>query len=110
MSDIPVPPSVVTPAQRDSVIASAKSLPDLITKAEAFDPDLAAKLKGQATIASATPVGALIGGAVGVLATRYGLGWDPDMVNTVSGALVLVGGYVAHWVQARMTSIVPPKS
>lgn len=92
--------------RRDQIIASAHSLPDLVAKAEVLDPALAAKLKGRATIASATPVGALIGGAVGLIAARYGLGLDVETVNLISGALVLAGGYVAHWVQARFTRIV----
>lgn len=93
--------------QRDRVIASAQSLPDLISKAETFDPALAAKLKGQAAIASATPAGALVGGAIGLLVTRYGLGWDAATVNAISGLLILAGGYVAHWAQAKATTIVP---
>lgn len=100
-----MPPDTV----RDIIVASSHSMTDLVAKAETLDPALAAKLKGRATIASATPVGALLGGAIGIIATRYGLGWDADMVNTVSGALVLAGGYIAHWVQNRVTSIVPPK-
>lgn len=100
-----IPP--ITPSDRDRIVASAHSLPDLVAKAETLDPALAAKLKGQAAIASATPVGALLGGAIGLIAARYGLGLDAEMVNLISGGLVLGGGYVAHWVQARLTRIVP---
>lgn len=102
------PPGTPVTVERDRIIASAVSLPDLIAKAETLDPAMANKLKGQATAASATPVGALVGGAVGLVVTRYGLGWDAATVNLVSGTLILVGGYIAHWVQARVTSIVPP--
>lgn len=103
----PAPAPSPKAAQRDRIIASAQSLPDLISQAETFDPAMATKLKGQATIASATPIGALVGGVVGLIVTKYGLGWDAAMINTVSGLLILAGGYVAHWIQARATSIVP---
>jgi hypothetical protein len=104
----PVPPAAS--AQRDQIVASAKSLPDLVAKAEAFDPAMAAKLKGQAVVASATPAGALVGAAIGVLVSKYGLGWDADTVNLISGLTLLAGGYVTHWVQARITSIMPKKA
>lgn len=103
----PIPPP--EQSQRDRIVASANSLPDLVAKAETFDPALAAKLKGQAAIASATPVGALVGGAIGMIVTRYGLGWDAATVNMVSGMLVLAGGYVTHWIQAKATAVVPAK-
>lgn len=101
------PPTQTTSTERSRLIASAQSLPDLIAKADALDPALANKLKGGATVASATPIGALVGGAIGMLVTKYGLGWDAATVNFISGVLVLAGGYVAHWVQARVTSIIP---
>jgi len=105
----PAPQQAAVMNERDLIVASATSLPDLIQKAEILDPAMANKLKGQAAVASATPVGALIGGVIGLLLTRYGLGLDADTVNLVSGLLVLGGGYVTHWIQARVTSIVPSK-
>lgn len=107
----PVPPVAVPVfAHRDEIVASAKSLPDLVAKAETYDPAMAAKLKGQAAVASATPAGSLVGAVIGFLVTKYGLGWDSETVNLVSGLTLLAGGYVTHWVQARVTSILPKKA
>lgn len=101
-----VSPSPAKVPLRDQIIADAQSLPDLIARAQTMDPTLARALKGQATILSATPAGALIGGAIGMLVSQYGLGWDANTVNLISGLALLAGGYFAHWVQARVTAIV----
>ena len=93
--------TTAAPSVRDQVIAAATSLPDLIQKASVLDPALAAALNANATAASKTPIGALVAGAVGLLATKYGFGWPEAMDDLIAGALVLIGGYVTHAVQAH---------
>ena len=86
------------PTVRDQVIADAKSLPDLIAKAQANDPALAAQLTGKSLLASKSPIGTLAAGVVTWLAGRYGLGWDDMTCNLVAGAAVLIGGYAMRYV------------
>ena len=77
----------------DQAIASARDLPDLISKASQFDPALAAKFTGKALLASKSPWGSLAVPVVAYLASRYGLGWSEDVCNLVAGVGVLVGAY-----------------
>lgn len=102
MTDTPIPaplgaPNATTGApttRADQVVASAKDLPDLIRKASAFDPDLAAKFTGQALLASRSPWGTLAGGGVAWAVSHWGLGWDSGTCDLVAGAGVLVGAYI----------------
>lgn len=75
--------------KRDQVIGMAKDLPDLIVKAQTFDPALAASLTGKALIASKTVWGTLAAMLVSWAVTRWGLGWDADTCAEVSGVLVM---------------------
>lgn len=74
---------------RDNLIAQAHSLPDLISKAETFDPAFAAALKGKALVASKTVWGTAATMALSWAASRYGLGWDADTCGLVSGVLTM---------------------
>lgn len=85
---------------RDELIARATSLPDLISSAQALDPELAAVLTGKAKSASLTPLGGLLAGLVAGIAAHYGLGWSESFDAEVAGAAVAIGGYVTHWMQA----------
>lgn len=78
---------------RDRLIADAKSLPDLVAKAQRFDPALAQQLTGKVLLASKTPWGVLVSGAVGWAVSRYGLGWDGATTDLVAGAAVVLGAY-----------------
>jgi hypothetical protein len=103
--------SVVSPDFRDQLIADAKSLPDLVNKAQTFDPPLAAALTQQASMASATPLGAFLAAGAAWLAAHYGLGWGETFDNLVAGGAIVVGGYLAHWWQAQQAPapiFVPP--
>lgn len=88
------------PTVRDQVVADAKSLPDLIAKAQAVDPALAAQLTAKPLLASKSPIGTLIAGVVAWLAGRYGLGWDQSTCDLVAGCAVLLGGYGMRYVTA----------
>ncbi len=95
----PIPDAPIS--TRDQIISQARSMPDLIAKASLMDPPLAAALTGQATAASATPLGALIAAGVAWLAAHYGLGWGESFDNMVAGLAIVGGGYLTHWWQAR---------
>lgn len=88
-----------TPA--DQVVAVAKDLPDLISKASTFDPALAAKFTGQSLAASRTPWGTLAGGIVGWLVAREGLGWDQATCDFVAGACVFLASYAMRYITAN---------
>lgn len=94
---------------RSEIIQGASTIEGLVHAADAFDPALSSKLRGGATLASASPVGSLVGGMIGLVLQHYEVVVDPDTQKIVVGALVLAGGYMAHFVQKRVTSIVPPK-
>jgi len=80
-------PNLVT---RNDLIADAKSLPDLIRKAQAVDPDLASMFTGKALLASKSVWGNAIALVVSWVVTRYGLGWDANTSAMVTGAIVMV--------------------
>lgn len=74
-------------AMRDRVIEQARSMPDLISKAQTFDPGLAKMLKGKALIASKTVWGTAATMAISWGASRYGLGWDAETCALISFVL-----------------------
>lgn len=98
---MPTPLPITPPDIRDKVIADAKSLPDLVSSAEVLDPALASALTQQASLASATPLGAFLAAGLAWLAAHYGLGWGETFDNLVAGAAIVVGGYLAHWWQTQ---------
>lgn len=88
---------------RDQLIADAKSLPDLIAKASAVDPALAAALTGQAKVLSKAPLGAALAAVIAWAAAHFGLGWGEDTDDTLAGLAVLAGGYLTHYLETRKT-------
>lgn len=78
----------------DQVIADAKDLPSLVDGLKAVDPALAEQFTGKALLASKSPWGTLLAGAVTWLAGRYGLGWPPEVCALLGGAGVLAGAFV----------------
>jgi hypothetical protein len=74
---------------RDKIIADAKSLPELVTQAKLYDPQLADALTGRALVASKTVWGNFITTGVTWVATKYGFGWDPNTCALVSGVVLL---------------------
>ena len=89
---------------RDQIIAASNNLPDLIQRASALDPTLAAALTGQATVASKTPLGAFAAAGIAWAAAHFGLGWGQAFDDTLAGLGIVAGGYITHWVQARVTA------
>lgn len=89
------------PTLRDTVIGDARNLPDLINKAEQFDPELAKRLTGTAMGASVTAPGVFLAWALTLISTKYGLGWSPDFCALASGTVVLVAGYTLHYLRNR---------
>ncbi len=94
---------------RDEIVKGAATFDNLVHTADALDPSLASKLRGGATLASATPVGSALGFLAGTLLAHYGITHDPDLQKIVVGGLVMAGGYAAHWIQQRITNIAPSK-
>lgn len=93
--------ATTVPSIRDQIVADAKTLPGLVTAAQAADPPLANAILGKATSAAKTQVGALVTGTVALLATRYGLGWSDGTDELVGGLVTLGAGFLIHWVQVR---------
>lgn len=91
-------------AMTDKIVADAKSLPDLIAKAQQADPELAQQLTGKALLASKTVWGVPLTMIVSAVVTRYGLGWDASTCGIVSGALVMVATVALRWVTSSPIS------
>lgn len=83
---------------RDQIISQANSLPDLVSKAQAFDPAVAAALTPKALIASKTPIGIMVTYGVTWLASKYALDWDPNFCALAAGLGVLAASYVMRYV------------
>ena len=77
-------------ATENAVVREARSVPDLVGKLQQVDSPLATQIAGKAIVASRTPWGTVLVPAVAWLATRYGLGWSPDLDASIAGVLVLV--------------------
>ena len=86
------------PTTRDKLVADARSLPDLIAKAQMVDPALAEQLTNKSLLASKSPPGTLIAGVVAWLAAKYGLGWDQATCDLIAGVAVLLGGYAMRYI------------
>ena len=85
-------PNVTTGAPTtpgDQAVAMSKDIPDLISKAQTFDPALASKWTGTALIQSKTVWGAAIALVLTAIAKRYTLGWDQNTVDIVAGLIDL---------------------
>lgn len=89
---------------RDQIVADAKSLPDLITKAQAYDPALAKQLVAKPLIASKTFWGVTITTLLTPIVARYGLGWDQNTVELVSGAVVVLVTAIMRYITASPIS------
>lgn len=85
-------------AMTDRIVADAKSLPELVAKAQVLDPDLAKALTAKALVASKSTWGPLVGAAVVQLVTRWGLGWDEGTCDLVTGGIILVVSAGLRWV------------
>lgn len=79
---------------RDQLIADARSLPELVARARRVDPPLAESLTGKALIASKSVWGNILAPIVTYGVARYGLGWDSEMCNIVTGGAIVVGTVV----------------
>jgi len=75
---------------RDELVKGAQNLPELISLANQYDPELAQALQGKALIASKSVWGTAGTLVVSWIVTKYGLGWSPDTSAEVTGLLVLV--------------------
>ena len=112
------------PTVRDQVIAEARSLPDLLAKAQTVDPALVQQLTAKSLVASKTPYGTIAFTAVAWLATHYGLAcpvniatqgatsgtiavvqgcWTPDTINMLSGLAAVVGAGVGSAIMRCIT-------
>ena len=78
------------PTVRDQVIADAKSLPDLIARAQKDAPDLAAQLTAKPLAASKTMYGTAASLLVSWAITKWGLGWDANTAALASGIIVMI--------------------
>jgi hypothetical protein len=95
---------------KDRLVSDARSLQDLIARAELADPVFAAALKGKALIASKSVWGTLATMGLSWAAGRYGLALDADAAAMVSGALVMITTTVMRLITAGpITGIVNAK-
>lgn len=95
---------------RDTLVADAKSMPDLIAKAKAADPALAQQLEGKALLASKTVWGTAASMVLSWAVTKYGLGWDADMCALVSGLIVMATTAALRAItKGPITTVIPPK-
>lgn len=95
-------------AQTDDIIAAAKNLPDLISKAQTFDPPLAQSLIEKSLLGSKTAWAPLITWGVSAAASRYGVGWDVATSSMVASLLsygVLL--VVRYFTRSPIGSILP---
>jgi hypothetical protein len=79
----------ISPTGRDQLIKDAQSLPDLVARAQALDPDLAKALTSKALIYSKTIWGNAVALIVSWAVTKYALGWDADTCALVTGLIVM---------------------
>jgi hypothetical protein len=90
----------------DAVIAGARTLPELIQRAKAADPQLAEQLTTKASLASSSLWGSSGTLVVSYLAGRFALGWDQDTCALVAGALAWVANLVIRrWTDPRVTGL-----
>lgn len=90
-------PNTSKAALRDMIVADANSVPDLISKAEKADPDLAASLTAKALIGSKSIWAPLATAIVSWAVTRYGIAFDPDTSTLVSGLLAWLASVVCRY-------------
>lgn len=94
----------------NEVIKAAQDLPSLVTTMKVVDPALADALVPKALLLSKSPWGALLGGVIGWAVTKYGLGWDQNTIDLVTGVGVLAGGYLIRiFTSAPINSVLPQK-
>lgn len=86
-------PLTNTPAV-NAAVNGARDLPDLVNKLSAVDPALAQQITGKALIASKSVYGTVIAAGLTWAVTKYGLNWDANLVDAVSGVVVLVASAV----------------
>lgn len=94
---------------RDQIIKEAQSLPDLISRAELADPDLAKQLTSKALIYSKSIWGNAIALIVSWMVTRYGIGWGADTCALVTGLIVMGVTSVMRSVTSQPIDGVLPK-
>lgn len=94
------PTERVVAATRNSLVAGAQSVPELIAKASVIDPAFAKQLTAKPLYLSKTPAGTLLAGAIGWVAAKYGFGWDQGTTDLVAGFCLLAGGYVMRYITA----------
>lgn len=75
---------------RDQMIADAKSVADLMDKAQTFDPQLAKQLTAKPLLASKSVWGMALTALLTPLITSWGFGWDEGTVELVSGIIVVL--------------------
>lgn len=74
----------------NTAVSAAKDLPGLVNNLQAVDPALAQQITGKALIASKSVYGVIISTGLTWAVTKYALGWSPDLVDAISGGVVLV--------------------
>lgn len=99
---------------RDKLVAVSQSVPDLIAKAKAVDPALAAQLTAKPLAASKTPWGTVAASGISWALAKYGLScsagavatncWTPDDINLAAGIAAMVGAFVGSYVMRYISS------
>lgn len=84
----------------NAAIRAAQDVPSLVANIKAVDPGLADQLTDKALVYSKTPWGTLAVAGVSWLASRYGLGWSPEVCALVGALGLLVGSYTMRYVSS----------
>jgi ABC-type methionine transport system permease subunit len=94
----------------NDAVATAKNLPDLVTKVQRVDPAIAQAIEGKSLISSKTPIGIFLATGLGYLSVRYGFGWSDHDCELFSAVILLVSSYAMRYISAaRITGIFAPK-
>lgn len=95
-----------TNAVRDQLVSDAKSLPDLLNKAQVLDPALFKTLTGGQNKNVWYPA---VLSVVSWASTHWLFGWSPDVCAEIAGGILVAGSAVVHWLSANMAKKIPSK-
>lgn len=82
---------------RDNLVRDASSVPDLIAKAEAIDPNLAASLQAKALLGSKTVWAPLATWIVTSVVSYFGVGWDETTSTMIASLLAWAAVIVCRY-------------
>lgn len=93
--------SYISPSIRNKVIKDAQDVPGLVSLAKAQDPTLFKLLVGSHTKNAWWPI---VSGVVAWAVTTYGLGWDTNTCDAVTGAVITAGMALYHYLAPKLVA------